>query len=174
MTQPASIIGCDTGSMMRANESDFYFAIQQRQFAAKMTNRVYLRLLRRITEMFHYRVSQIECCYEFCARLFANFDRVTDVIFKVRQQQQFVMKNVYTNPVEHFKRINSMGVAASPAAQEVRAERAAMAEEPPAAERENGDERVATIVNEAPKVGRNDPCPCGSGKKYKQCCGKEA
>ena len=24
------------------------------------------------------------------------------------------------------------------------------------------------------KVGRNDPCPCGSGKKYKQCCGKEA
>ena len=26
----------------------------------------------------------------------------------------------------------------------------------------------------AKKVGRNDPCPCGSGKKYKQCCGKEA
>ena len=29
-----------------------------------------------------------------------------------------------------------------------------------------------TIVNEEPKVGRNDPCPCGSGKKYKNCCGK--
>ena len=26
----------------------------------------------------------------------------------------------------------------------------------------------------AKKVGRNDPCPCGSGKKYKQCCGREA
>ena len=25
-----------------------------------------------------------------------------------------------------------------------------------------------------PKVGRNDPCPCGSGKKYKNCCGKNA
>ena len=24
----------------------------------------------------------------------------------------------------------------------------------------------------APKVGRNDPCPCGSGRKYKQCCGR--
>jgi preprotein translocase subunit SecA len=24
---------------------------------------------------------------------------------------------------------------------------------------------------ESPKVGRNDPCPCGSGKKYKKCCG---
>ena len=30
---------------------------------------------------------------------------------------------------------------------------------------------VGTIRREAPKVGRNDPCPCGSGKKYKQCCG---
>ena len=31
-----------------------------------------------------------------------------------------------------------------------------------------------TIRNEEPKVGRNDPCPCGSGKKYKNCCGKNA
>ena len=30
------------------------------------------------------------------------------------------------------------------------------------------------IVNEGPKVGRNDPCPCGSGKKYKNCHGKNA
>jgi len=28
------------------------------------------------------------------------------------------------------------------------------------------------VVNNEPKVGRNDPCPCGSGKKYKNCCGK--
>ena len=28
-----------------------------------------------------------------------------------------------------------------------------------------------TQVHEGPKVGRNDPCPCGSGKKYKKCCG---
>ena len=28
-----------------------------------------------------------------------------------------------------------------------------------------------TIVK-GPKIGRNDPCPCGSGKKYKKCCGK--
>jgi len=26
---------------------------------------------------------------------------------------------------------------------------------------------------EEPKIGRNDPCPCGSGKKYKKCCGKD-
>ena len=29
-----------------------------------------------------------------------------------------------------------------------------------------------TVVRTTPKVGRNDPCPCGSGKKYKQCCGR--
>ena len=29
-----------------------------------------------------------------------------------------------------------------------------------------------TVVNDEPKVGRNAPCPCGSGKKYKNCCGK--
>ncbi|WP_275098398.1 YchJ family protein [Sedimenticola hydrogenitrophicus] len=28
-----------------------------------------------------------------------------------------------------------------------------------------------TRVNQSPKIGRNDPCPCGSGKKFKKCCG---
>ena len=32
--------------------------------------------------------------------------------------------------------------------------------------------RAAPARRQAPKVGRNDPCPCGSGKKYKRCCGK--
>jgi uncharacterized protein len=31
--------------------------------------------------------------------------------------------------------------------------------------------RVDTIVRAGPKVGRNDPCPCGSGRKYKACHG---
>ena len=30
------------------------------------------------------------------------------------------------------------------------------------------------IVVKEDKVGRNDPCPCGSGKKYKKCCGRNA
>ncbi len=36
----------------------------------------------------------------------------------------------------------------------------------------NADTISKTIVNKEKKVGRNDPCPCGSGKKYKKCCGK--
>lgn len=30
------------------------------------------------------------------------------------------------------------------------------------------------IKNDGPKIGRNDPCPCGSGKKYKKCCAKNS
>lgn len=38
---------------------------------------------------------------------------------------------------------------------------------------ENGiaPSKVETVVHQGPKIGRNDPCPCGSGKKYKKCCG---
>ncbi|MFQ6879204.1 MAG: SEC-C metal-binding domain-containing protein [Oscillospiraceae bacterium] len=35
------------------------------------------------------------------------------------------------------------------------------------------DQRNAHTVRNTVKVGRNDPCPCGSGKKYKFCCGKK-
>jgi preprotein translocase subunit SecA len=34
------------------------------------------------------------------------------------------------------------------------------------------DKDPATLVEAVPRVGRNDPCPCGSGKKYKNCHGK--
>lgn len=103
-------------------------------------------------------------------RLFEEFqksirDKVTDIIFKVRLSEDFVQKNVYTSPVEQFERIESTGVGGSMAATQAAAEQgvAAKAEAPAVTE---------PIVNEAPKVGRNDPCPCGSGKKYKQCCGR--
>lgn len=37
-----------------------------------------------------------------------------------------------------------------------------------------GDKEESKVqpIHAGPKVGRNDPCPCGSGKKYKQCHGK--
>jgi preprotein translocase subunit SecA len=44
---------------------------------------------------------------------------------------------------------------------------------------ENGDGSelkldLAPVRRDVPKVGRNEPCPCGSGKKYKNCCGRVA
>jgi len=35
-----------------------------------------------------------------------------------------------------------------------------------------GSVKPMTVVREGRKIGRNEPCPCGSGKKYKQCCGR--
>lgn len=35
-------------------------------------------------------------------------------------------------------------------------------------------QKASGTIVKGPKIGRNDPCPCGSGKKYKKCCGKNA
>jgi len=45
-------------------------------------------------------------------------------------------------------------------------------EEPQEYEGQLPEQKIATYKREDPKVGRNDPCTCGSGKKYKKCCGK--
>ena len=59
---------------------------------------------------------------------------------------------------------------ASPAA--ARAPQGPGAPQPP---RVGGDDaEMKTVHREGPKVGRNDPCPCGSGKKYKKCHGAAA
>ena len=42
--------------------------------------------------------------------------------------------------------------------------------EVPGAAAEGGSSKQQTVRRDKPKVGRNDPCPCGSGKKYKKCC----
>lgn len=55
--------------------------------------------------------------------------------------------------------------------------RPALEGEKPAAVLEGGrlfPSKVEPFRRQAPKVGRNDPCPCGSGKKFKRCCGRAA
>ena len=42
----------------------------------------------------------------------------------------------------------------------------------PQAPRKSESQTRQPVVNKGPRIGRNDPCPCGSGKKYKNCCGK--
>ena len=44
---------------------------------------------------------------------------------------------------------------------------------PGAAPKPEEPHKQETVRRQAPKVGRNDPCPCGSGKKYKNCCMKK-
>lgn len=38
----------------------------------------------------------------------------------------------------------------------------------------NGTGQTRPTVRSEPRVGRNEPCPCGSGKKFKKCCGRDA
>ncbi len=106
------------------------------------------------------------------SRLFDEFlrvlrDKVTDVIFKVKIASADDMRDVYADQQESFDAPESYGVDAA-------ALGAAAGQPAHAADDEDQDMIRPTepIVNAGPKVGRNDPCPCGSGKKYKQCCGR--
>jgi preprotein translocase subunit SecA len=82
-------------------------------------------------------------------------------------------------PVVAPRRAPSTLTMSHPAADEVPAFAAARREAPRAAApdaapkpaRTGGDDVVKTVRRDEPKVGRNDPCPCGSGKKYKKCHG---
>jgi preprotein translocase subunit SecA len=51
-------------------------------------------------------------------------------------------------------------------------ENSAMGEAKAQSDEQQEAEKPQTFVRDGEKVGRNSPCPCGSGKKYKQCCGK--
>jgi preprotein translocase subunit SecA len=84
-------------------------------------------------------------------------DKVTDMIFKVRLQAGAQMANVYQISNMVHEQLSGYDHLAKD-----------MTNQPGAGE----SQKVKQIVREEPKVGRNDPCPCGSGKKYKQCHGK--
>ena len=109
------------------------------------------------------------------SRLFDEFlknlrEKVTDVIFRMRIASAGDMRNVYEGQEELFDANESYGVGESAAARELQAAPA----EAPAPEADDSEPPMDPIVNAGPRVGRNDPCPCGSGKKYKHCCGRTA
>ncbi|MBN1553492.1 MAG: preprotein translocase subunit SecA [Phycisphaerae bacterium] len=86
-------------------------------------------------------------------------EKVADMIFKVRLSAEARMKNVYqVSSMVHEQLQGYDHLAREMADQQA-------ASEPI---------KVETIKRDVPKVGRNDPCPCGSGKKYKKCCGRAA
>jgi preprotein translocase subunit SecA len=68
---------------------------------------------------------------------------------------------------------SAFGTARASAAA-VASPRAASGRQAPVPARTGGDDVIKTVRREEPKVGRNDPCPCGSGKKYKKCHGQAA
>jgi preprotein translocase subunit SecA len=71
--------------------------------------------------------------------------------------------------------LNNPGASPVPAfAGASRSSQAAAQAQTPTPARTGGDDVIKTVRRDEPKVGRNDPCPCGSGKKYKKCHGQAA
>ncbi len=94
-------------------------------------------------------------------------DRVTDIVFKVKVMTQ---PDEEAGPADRARRTARMSFrhADSTGTGFV----GASADQAAAMRAQNVDGKVETIRRDKPKVGRNAPCPCGSGKKYKQCHGR--
>jgi len=102
-------------------------------------------------------------------------ERVTDLIFKV--QVTGAAQSVLAGPAPEAKAAGEGGVAYSNATavhqDATGAGFASAAQDREAAMRQQGEgAKPQTFRRAQPKIGRNDPCPCGSGKKYKHCHGR--
>jgi preprotein translocase subunit SecA len=97
-------------------------------------------------------------------------DKVTDLIFRARVVGTQQARNAYKETAAVHEAPTGYGVAENLAAS-AGAEKGQPPAESPEAEAQGEGAKVKTIVRETAKVGRNDPCPCGSGKKYKKCHG---
>ncbi|MGH7180068.1 MAG: SEC-C metal-binding domain-containing protein, partial [Tepidisphaeraceae bacterium] len=100
-------------------------------------------------------------------------DKVTDLIFRARIVGQAQARSAYN--VTETKHETSGAYGVSENLRETADFASGGGEMQQAAGEVQGEgAKVKTITREAPRVGRNDPCPCGSGKKYKKCCGAAA
>jgi preprotein translocase subunit SecA len=91
-------------------------------------------------------------------------DEVTDLIFKIRIKPESVSRYRDVWHSENF--VYQDSVNALPDFSKANKERSETA-----TTNSQGEQKLEPIRTGS-KVGRNQPCPCGSGKKYKQCCGK--
>jgi preprotein translocase subunit SecA len=82
-------------------------------------------------------------------------ERVTDLVFKMEQLDEGFVGSTWKESAA----IHEEAPGTSEIAQQQQA----------AIEGSQADKKVEPIRNRGPKVGRNDPCPCGSGKKFKNC-----
>jgi preprotein translocase subunit SecA len=101
----------------------------------------------------------------FEGMLSAVREKFTDLIFKARWVRQEALARIWAGQsLEHAEAASAFEAQRRAALEGT--QRAQMAQE--------GESIIQTIVRDQPKIGRNDPCPCGSGRKYKKCCGRRA
>lgn len=104
--------------------------------------------------------------FELFTGMLENLKRdVVSVLCRVKVQAQEDVDAVEQKRREEAERLKQTQTASASADAGAQQAEASQSSQPKAA---------APQVRQGPKVGRNEPCPCGSGKKYKQCCGKLA
>lgn len=101
-----------------------------------------------------------------------GFDIFDEMLDKIRTAviKTIVSVKIRTNPVDSPRQTRR--VQESHSSVEQFNEKARSQMQMARDSKENGNVSPVQVIRNAPKVGRNDPCPCGSGKKYKNCCGR--
>ena len=101
---------------------------------------------------------------------FEGGDMFDEMISKIKLEVAKIMLHVEksSNPVKRESRVNITNASLDSSVMD----NMNVEGEKNIGQRSNQTEKAKPITNDGPKVGRNDPCPCGSGKKYKQCCGR--
>ena len=84
---------------------------------------------------------------------------VTDLVFRMEQLDEQFVGSTWADATARHDEASSMSDAASQGGAD-----------PSDPSQSKSDAKPEPIRNRGEKVGRNDPCPCGSGKKYKNCC----
>jgi len=89
-------------------------------------------------------------------------ERVVDIVYRIEQVEDEALRSTWRETAA----IHAEAAPAVPAGPAANVD----------AVQESGSEPAAAepIRNVGRKVGRNDPCPCGSGRKFKNCCGKSS
>jgi preprotein translocase subunit SecA len=98
--------------------------------------------------------------YQMFAELIENLrSEITELLLRVEVRKEDESRLGTNLERAEYRKDDPAAAQAQTAAQQAQAQAGA------------SSEPVKPIRNIAPKIGRNDPCPCGSGKKYKRCCG---
>ncbi len=95
---------------------------------------------------------------------FEMFDKMID---KIKEMTCYLLLNVKVQPKPQQEEVKQASYNVVVTGKELTPEERAKQR------KENKPFVQKTVINKSPKVGRNDACPCGSGLKYKNCCGKE-
>jgi preprotein translocase subunit SecA len=92
-------------------------------------------------------------------------ERVVDIVYRIEQVEEDALRSTWHETAAIHADASSAGLAPPP-------DEGQLAGGPADPRGDAGP--AEPIRNLGHKVGRNDPCPCGSGKKFKNCCGKSS